>query len=159
MELLMQKSKNAFTMIEMIFVIVILGILAAVAIPRLATTRTDAEITRARADIASIRSAIVNERQTQLIRGNSSYMPRLSTGVAGDNLFTGSDANRTLLMYGIDADEWQNTATNAGTSDTYTITINGVTVTFTYSVANGTFTCDTTAGSASQQELCSNLIN
>lgn len=34
--------KNAFTMIELIFVIVILGVLAAFAIPKLAATRTDA---------------------------------------------------------------------------------------------------------------------
>jgi len=35
-------KKNAFTMIELIFVIVILGVLAAVAIPKLAATRDDA---------------------------------------------------------------------------------------------------------------------
>ncbi|EDZ61720.1 protein containing prepilin-type cleavage/methylation, N-terminal domain [Sulfurimonas gotlandica GD1] len=155
----MQKSKNAFTMIEMVFVIVILGILAAIAIPRFAATRTDAEIAKGRSDIASIRSAIVSERQTQLIRGVSTYMPRLSTGVAGDNLFTGSDANRTLLMYGVSAGDWAQGIVNAGTTDTYTITINGVTLTFTYTVANGRFTCSTTAGSAAQNALCENLIN
>ena len=36
--------KKAFTMIELIFVIVILGILAAVAIPKLSATRNDAKI-------------------------------------------------------------------------------------------------------------------
>jgi len=36
--------KKAFTMIELIFVIVIIGILASVAIPKLAATRDDAKI-------------------------------------------------------------------------------------------------------------------
>ena len=38
--------KNAFTMIELIFVIVILGILAAVAIPKFAATRDDAQVSK-----------------------------------------------------------------------------------------------------------------
>ena len=50
----MQKSKNAFTMIELIFVIVILGILAAVAIPKLAATRTDAKIAVELSNVAQV---------------------------------------------------------------------------------------------------------
>jgi general secretion pathway protein G len=39
-----QMSRTAFTMIELVFVIVILGILAAVAMPKLAATRDDAKV-------------------------------------------------------------------------------------------------------------------
>ena len=48
--------KKGFTMIELIFVIVILGILASVAIPRLAATREDAEISAAIANLRTLLS-------------------------------------------------------------------------------------------------------
>ncbi|MDY5384258.1 MAG: type II secretion system protein [Campylobacter sp.] len=50
--------KKGFTMIELIFVIVILGILASVAIPRLAATREDAEISATVANLRTLLSDI-----------------------------------------------------------------------------------------------------
>jgi len=45
-------------MIELIFVIVILGILAAIAIPRLAATRDDAEVSKAATNLSTVLSDI-----------------------------------------------------------------------------------------------------
>ena len=56
----MRTSKTAFTMIELIFVIVILGILAAVAIPKLAATRGDALVAKMAQNIMTGASEIAS---------------------------------------------------------------------------------------------------
>ena len=148
----MQKSKSAFTMIELVFVIVILGILSAVAIPKFAATRTDAEISKGRADISSIRSSIVTERQSRLIKGDSSWISKLSDN--NDTLFTGSDENHTLLLYGIASGtnngHWQ--ATNDDYKH-YTYRVGGKDCNLTYDNTTGKFTLDD-----SQPTICNKLV-
>ena len=134
-------------MIELVFVIVVLGILAAVALPKLAATRDDAVLSKGRADVATIRSAIITERQSQIIKGVTTWIPALSSGTT--TLFTG-DGSRTLLTYGIKASSgsegW------SGTDPNYTFKVNGVSNTFKYDNTDGTFRC--TSGS-----YCDELTN
>lgn len=61
----MKTSQPAFSMIELVFVIVVLGILASIAIPRLSLTRSDAKSTAVLADIQVAMSAIQQKFFTQ----------------------------------------------------------------------------------------------
>lgn len=145
--------RTAFTMLELVFVIVVIGILAAIAVPRLAATRDDAQIAKGRSDVAAIRSAIVSERQTRLIRGDSSYINQLHSGAAGSKttLFdnNGTTTN-TILQYGLATQNssnghWDDTVVQTGTIWNYTFRVMNTDVTFDYNATNGTFTCDRTA--------------
>jgi len=94
-----QKTKGAFTMIELIFIIVIIGILATIAIPRLAATRDDAEITKARTIIASISNAVSIERQKRILRGNFTPIFRLTdTNVLDSRIFNVFDATANMVI-------------------------------------------------------------
>ena len=162
----MKNYRYAFTMIELIFVIVVLGILAAVAVPKLAATRDDAQISKGRADVASIRSGIMTERQTRLIKGDSKFieagngagqLDEGATAVGAGPLFGG------VLTYSI-ADStgnghWHNLTRPDVNSSTYSFKVHGTSVTFTYTRSNGTFTCDKTVGTIEQKKLCKNLID
>ena len=140
----MQKSKYAFTMIELVFVIVILGILAAVALPRLSATRTDAEISKGRSDVASIRSAIVTERQAWLIKGESRFIGTTTANGPGRAMMNDGALFGGVLTYGVvaggatDNGKWRSTATDVNSS-TYQFRLQGADNTFVYSVSNGRF--------------------
>lgn len=76
----MQKSKLAFTMIELIFVIVILGVLAAVALPRLAATRDDATLVKTAQNIMMGAGEIASYAVSQ---GNTTMdLTLMSNGIA-----------------------------------------------------------------------------
>ena len=62
--------KKAFTMVELVFVIVIIGILSVVAIPKLAPIVGTAKTGKAQSTLAAVRSAISTERQKRILRGN-----------------------------------------------------------------------------------------
>lgn len=150
------RYRNGFTMIELVFVIVILGILAAIAIPKFAATRDDAEISKGRSDVAAVRAGIVTERQSRLLTGDSSYIDVLddaTAGSEGDLLF---DKNN-ILTYGIVAKNgnghWMKTGTN-----TYAFKVMNQAVTFTYADDNGTFMCDRSAG-GNAGEYCKQLTD
>jgi general secretion pathway protein G len=81
-------SKKAFTMIELVFVIVVIGILSAIAIPKFAATRDDAIITKARTTVASVRSALSTERQKRILKGEFADINKSAIGNDSNKVFT-----------------------------------------------------------------------
>lgn len=125
------KKRNAFTMVELVFVIVILGILAAIAVPRMSATRDDAQVAKGRSDVAAVRAAIISERQQRMLRGETGFVASLGTD------FTGPDANHTLLMYPVKTGngngEW-----SSSDGLTFTYKVMDESNTFTYNPGPGT---------------------
>ena len=151
--------KKAFTMIELIFVIVILGILSGVAISKMVVTRDDAIISKGRSEVAAIRNAISLKRNSNILMGKgASYPSRLdalgsATSNEGDPLFdydtNSSDSSAQLLDYAIYAKSengWRKVATNK-----YTFNAIGQDINFTYTPSNGNFDCTHTV------QLCKDL--
>lgn len=87
-------------MLELIFVMLIVGILSSVAISRLYTNRDDAIITKAKDTLASVRASIAAQKQKRVLSGNFSHIATLSTD---DRVFGGFDGDETkpVLDYGV----------------------------------------------------------
>ena len=137
----------AFTMIELVFVIVVIGILSAIAIPRLAASRDDAVLVKGKSQIAAIRSGIAMQKSKRLLEGTSPFIPSKLDSVTTYNtndqrLFNFADGNGSnILEYPIYSKlnhdgSWVKTAANQ-----YKFHLNSTTVQFDYNSTTGIFDC------------------
>ena len=141
-----RKMRSAFTMIELAFVIAVIGILSAIAIPKFAGVRDDATISKAKSTLASVRSAIATERQKRILKGDFTTIGDLSkTHGANQMIFDAFDGNasNTVLEYAPrackNASQRGCWISHSATSYVYRMPISGD-VTFT--LGNQRLTCD-----------------
>jgi len=129
--------KKAFSMIELIFVIVIIGILSAIALPKFSEPLNQTRIFKASEEVVTIRNGIVNALNDNLMEGNN-ICPSLENNIIDDNMFDG------ILQHPIAKNAW-GISWNTTNGISYTLSINDEKTTFTYNnnISTGClFTCN-----------------
>ena len=112
----MPRLKKGFTLIELLIVVVIIGILAAIAIPKFANTKEKAYVASMKSDLRNLitaQEAYYSDNNNNYAQGTTNlgtnYKP--STGI-------------TVVIGGTNATGWQATATTPFTAITCQINLN-----------------------------------
>ena len=104
------RNSKGFTLIELLIVVVIIGILAAIAIPKFANTKEKAYVAAMKSDLRNLVTA-----QESYFADNVTY-----TSTIG-NLSFSSSAGVTVAVNGADGKGWSASATHNGTAKTCAI--------------------------------------
>ena len=150
--------KKSFTLIELIFVIVIIGILSAVAIPKFNATKIQAVINSAKVTVSNIRSAVSNLRAKNQMKGKCSYAIALddaNKNTEGEELFDGNESIGQILDYPIYSANGEGKWMKIGDTN-YTVIITDENITFNYYPNNGHFDCKG-LNSGQADDLCTLL--
>ena len=113
----MKSQKKGFTLIELLIVVVIIGILAAIAIPKFANTKEKAYIASMKSDLRNL----VTAQEAYFSDNNSSYAN--STTAMGTNYKPSTGV--TVTMGAVTATGWTASATHGSTTKTCALTLGG----------------------------------
>jgi MSHA pilin protein MshA len=126
----MRNTQSGFTLIELVVVIVILGILAATALPRFVGLQGDARLAKASAILGSIRSAAALAHSAALARSQTGGTINMEgTNVTMVNSYPTANAAGIIAAAQLSAanDAVTLSAGGAGAGNAVTISINGAT--------------------------------
>ena len=114
------KSNKGFTLIELLIVVVIIGILAAIAIPKFANTKEKAYIAGMKSDLRNLVTA-----QEAYFSDNVTYASVLT------NLAYSQSAGNTVTVVSASGTGWSATASNNATTKTCGIFVGSATAPIT----------------------------
>ena len=111
----MTSNKKGFTLIELLIVVVIIGILAAIAIPKFANTKEKAVLAGMKSDLRNLVTA-----QEAYFSDNQTYAPALGAAQAAGVVAFVPTQNNVITLSTVTAAGWAGEATNATLKGTIT---------------------------------------
>ena len=128
--------KKGFSLLEIIFTITVISIIAAVAIPKLNNSIKKTNLTKIKNDVALIRNALIEYKNKLILSNSTQELSTLET--SNDILFD------KILRYGIKKSNTPSIGNWSKLSDEqYKVYINSQeSVIFTYNSTDFTFDCD-----------------
>ena len=136
-------NNQGFTLIELIMVIVILGILAVVALPRFANLQGSAQDAAEQGVVGGVRSGIAVQYAQVLadaIAGNDNYPATLDATAVGACATATPCFGTVLDQGGVTSGGWSKLAAAAGFEGTYQH-VGSNTSTYNYESTDGSFVC------------------
>jgi type II secretion system protein G len=109
--------RRAFTLIELLIVVVIIGILAAIAIPKFANTKDRANVTAMKSDLRNLATAM----ESYFNDNGNYYAPNLAALATAFRATTGV----TVTLGTVGQSNWSATAAHVASSKTCAISVGG----------------------------------
>jgi len=127
--------REAFTLIELVFVIIVLGILAALALPKLGPALESGYLSKAKSTVTAIRGGLQLYKTKHILLGQSPYPQTLDSDT--NHLF--DQILPEAIPSSTDVGGWSKE------NNSYTFHLeNGKQVVFDYDPSKGSFVCDKT---------------